>query len=187
MIILAVVLEMSNVLREQRKKESVNRNTSIKCQKTATQSSFLVLDIKKFYKFTKDMLESLCMEFKGTVIKGGGYGHKLGYPTVNIDRDDYLEKNVTLVYGIYGGFVTINEGAKYLAGIVVGPEDSEGLPKLEAHLVDFTGDLYGEMVTFHIIEYLRPFKGYESEEKLSSAIKMDIDVIKGMNLSLPAI
>ena len=126
------------------------------------------------------------MKLTGKVIKGEGYGQKLGYPTVNIDRKEYLAKNLIIVYGVYGGFVTVDDtGQKYLAGIVVGPKDSKGLPKLEAHLIDFVGDLYGKMVTFHILEYIRPFISYGSEGELKNSIEKDIDVIKGMKLCLP--
>ena len=132
------------------------------------------------------MLESPVMEIKGKVINGGGYGRKLEYPTVNIDRDDYLEKKCNLQYGIYGGFVTIQKtNASFLSGIVIGPEDAEGLPKLEAHLIDFTGDLYERMVTFHILEYIRPFVTYVSEDELKDAIRDDIEKIKAMDLCLP--
>jgi riboflavin kinase/FMN adenylyltransferase len=121
------------------------------------------------------------MKFSGTVIKGDGYGKKLGYPTANLDRDDYQKRNLALTHGVYGGIVTLgSSGEQYGAGIVIGPDDPTGLPKLEAHLIDFAGDLYGEMVTFHVKEYIRPFKEYESEEALKEAITQDIETIKNL-------
>ncbi|MDC1205305.1 riboflavin kinase [Candidatus Pacebacteria bacterium] len=126
------------------------------------------------------------MQFSGQVIKGDGYGRIVGYPTVNIDRDDYLAQKLDLKHGIYAGFVTLETSQKnYLSGIVIGPFDTGGLPKLEAHLIDFSGDLYGEMVTFYIFKHIRPFKVYETKEALRVDIEKDITAIKEMNLCLP--
>lgn len=124
------------------------------------------------------------MKLTGKVIEGKGYGRKIGFPTANIDRDDYLKKKCFLKYGIYGGFVTLQDtGETLLSGIVIGPEDENGIPKLEAHLIDYIGDLYGRMITLNILEFIRPFVQYGEEKKLKEAISKDIKTIKNLNLS----
>jgi len=125
------------------------------------------------------------MEISGVVIEGEKYGRRLGRPTANIDRNEYQQKNLHILYGIYAGCVLRADGTLYKAGIVVGPEDSQGLPRLEAHLIDFDGDLYGERVTFYLLKYLRPFKQYDTEDILKNEINKDIAVIREMDLCLP--
>lgn len=124
------------------------------------------------------------MKITGKVIHGDAYGRTIGFPTANIDAHEYMEQDSQLEYGVYGGFVDVG-GNKYLAGIVIGPEDSEGIPRLEAHLIDFSDDLYGALITFHILKHVRPFEKYDSEDTLKKAIQNDIETIKKMNLCLP--
>jgi riboflavin kinase/FMN adenylyltransferase len=125
---------------------------------------------------------AVIMEISGTVIVGDGYGKVLGYPTANIDRKQYAEKKPDLKLGVYAGYVIIEDSQdRYRAGIVLGPMDQTDLPKIEAHLIGYTGDLYGEMVTFHFSKYLRPFVTYTSEEKLKADIKADIAAIMSLD------
>ena len=71
------------------------------------------------------------MQYKitGKIIKGDGYGRKIGFPTLNIDRRHFsrLEKKPAL--GVYGGEVFLGEKI-YKAGIVIGPLDVKNIPKL---------------------------------------------------------
>lgn len=126
------------------------------------------------------------MKLSGTVIEGDGYGKKLGFPTVNIDRDEYQKSNKDLSYGVYAGWVSTDAwDMPKRAGLVIGPEDEWGLPKLEAHIINFEGNLYGEKVTLHFSSFLRKFTEYDSEEALRLAITEDIDNIKSLELCLP--
>ena len=101
------------------------------------------------------------MQLTGKVIKGDGYGRELGFPTANIDPREHAEFLKDVELGIYAGFVTIQKtNETYRAGIVIGPRVESGLPKVEAHLIDFTGDLYGDMVTFHVRDFIRGFQEY---------------------------
>ena len=53
------------------------------------------------------------------------------------------------------------DGTKtYKAAIVIGPLDKSGLPKIEAHLIDFKGNLYGKHLNFILHKYLRPFRKF---------------------------
>ena len=124
------------------------------------------------------------MEFKGKVIKGTGYGRKIGFPTANIDSEEFLKIEKEIEFGVYAGFVVREKtGVWYRSGIVIGPLDKEGIPKLEAHLLDFYEDIYGEVLTFNLVKYLRSFENYESENELKDAIARDIVTI--IRLALP--
>ena len=62
----------------------------------------------------------------------------------------------------------------YKAAIVIGPIDQTGLPKIEAHLQNFKGNLYGKYLSIYLSIYLRPFKKFKNEEELKRQIKKDI-------------
>jgi len=113
----------------------------------------------------------------GKVIKGDGYGKKIGFPTANIDRRQFVRLKSKPKLGIYAGRVYIGSKS-YKAGIVIGPIDKTGLPKLEAHLIKFEGNLYGKKITIEPIKYLRPFTKYRGELALIAQIKKDIKKIK---------
>ena len=76
-------------------------------------------------------------------------------------------------FGVYAGVVFLGD-KKYQAGIIIGPLDIKGLPKIEAHLLEFTGDTYGQRATFEIKKFLRKFKKFKTEKELIAQIKKDL-------------
>lgn len=113
----------------------------------------------------------------GKVIKGDGYGKKIGFPTINIDRKNFLKLEKKPVFGVYAGEVFFNKKT-YKAGIVVGPLDEKGLPKIEAHLIGYNGNAYGKIAILEIRKFIRKFKKFKSEELLIAQIKKDIKLCK---------
>lgn len=103
-------------------------------------------------------------KISGTVIKGDGYGKKIGFPTINLKTDltEFPRE------GVYAGSAVM-DGTTYRAGIVVGPHD-----KIEAHLVGYSGDAYGKMVTLKTKKFLREYKKFNTEEELITQITKDI-------------
>jgi len=97
------------------------------------------------------------------VIRGDGYGKKLGFPTVNLETKDELPK-----VGVYAGVALIDD-KEYKAGIVIGPGN-----KTEAHLIGYNGDAYGKQVVLTIKQFLREYKKFDTEEELINQIKEDI-------------
>ena len=110
------------------------------------------------------------MQYKitGKVIKGDGYGRKIGFPTVNLDAQ--IEK--LLKDGVYSG-VGILDGVIYKAGIVIGPN-----AKIEGHLIGYKGDAYGKEVTLEINKFIREYKNFNTEAELIEQIKKDIELCK---------
>ncbi|MEK7539437.1 MAG: riboflavin kinase [Patescibacteria group bacterium] len=100
----------------------------------------------------------------GKVIKGDGYGKKIGFPTVNLET----KKKDMLPSGIYSGNVIL-DGKKYRAGIVVGPGE-----KIEGHLIGYNENAYGKEVTIQIKKFLRQYKKFDTEEELITQIKKDL-------------
>jgi len=122
------------------------------------------------------------MEISGKVISGDRYGRILGFPTANLDRRQYARRKMKIRLGVWAGTARIlNSKFKilnYPAGIVIGPIDSKGLPKIEAHLIGFKGNLYGKKVTIILQKYIRPFKKFKNMEALKQQIAKDIRAVK---------
>mgnify|MGYP001579982203 CR=1 FL=1 len=115
----------------------------------------------------------------GRIIKGEGYGKKIGYPTINLDRRNFLKLKEKPNFGVYAGKATLNtmlntECLTYKAGIVIGPLDKKGLPKIEAHLIGFKKDIYGEKVTLEINKFIRKFKKFKTKKELKEQIEKDL-------------
>ncbi|HEY3931039.1 MAG TPA: bifunctional riboflavin kinase/FAD synthetase [Verrucomicrobiae bacterium] len=109
----------------------------------------------------------------GLVVEGDKLGHKLGFPTANLDATNLiLPPN-----GVYSGF-TFVRGKSYRVALNIGlrPTVAANKPQLrvEAHLLDFSGELYGEELEIEIGEKLRDEKKFASPKELSEQIARDI-------------
>ncbi len=113
---------------------------------------------------------------KGKVIKGNNYGNKIGFPTLNLDRRNFLSFKNKPPFGVYSGVAILNK-KKYKAGIIIGPLDKKKLPKIEAHLINFNKDIYGESVNLQINKFIRNFKIFKTEVALIAQIKKDLKKI----------
>jgi riboflavin kinase/FMN adenylyltransferase len=109
----------------------------------------------------------------GRVIAGDGVGRKLGFPTANLDAAGLiLPPN-----GVYLGLAKIGEKPQPVAlNIGFRPTLATGGPQLrvEAHLLDFTGDLYGQELEIEIGEKLRDEQKFGSLEELKAQIARDV-------------
>lgn len=112
---------------------------------------------------------------EGKVVRGEGYGKKLGFPTANLDRKQFLKDKMKLPLGVYAGVAFLHHSGKIRkAAIVIGPLDKRRLPQIEAHILGFKGLLYGKKLTLYLYKFLRPFKIFKSERLLIAQIKKDI-------------
>ena len=91
---------------------------------------------------------------RGTVTKGAGRGATIGFPTINLADVDTLVP----AEGVYAGLAWIeDEERPWPAACNIGPNPTFGdvAKKIEAHLIGFSGDLYGRNVELDFIERLR--------------------------------
>jgi len=109
----------------------------------------------------------------GRIISGDGYGRKIGFPTINLDRRGFLRMKDKPEFGVYAGDVVFNSRT-YKAGIIIGPLDAEGLPKIEAHLIGFKSDAYGKQAVFELRKFIRKFKKFKTEKELIVQIEKDL-------------
>lgn len=112
---------------------------------------------------------------EGRVVRGSGYGRKLGFPTANLDRKQYAKDKMGLPLGIYAGVVYLHHLGKIRkAAVVIGPVDKKRLPKIETHILGFKGRLYGRKLTLYLFKFLRPFQVFKTEKLLVAQIKKDV-------------
>lgn len=117
------------------------------------------------------MLEKI--KISGKVIKGDGYGKEIGFPTANLDRRHFLNLKAKPKFGVYSGSAYLGH-KKYRAGIIIGPLDKKSLPKIEAHLLGFKGNLYGKKIILELNKFLRPYKKFKTEKELIIQIGKDL-------------
>ena len=109
--------------------------------------------------------------FQGTVVEGRHRGARLGYPTINVESPRFLQPGE----GVYAGRALVR-GGQYAAAISVGRKPTfhaEHPSVVEAFLLDFDGELYGEQVALDFIEYLRPQEAFADAEALKRQMAED--------------
>ncbi|MDD3498072.1 MAG: riboflavin kinase [Candidatus Moranbacteria bacterium] len=113
------------------------------------------------------------MKIKGFVIGGKNKGEKIGFPTVNLELDEKVSKDVDP--GVFSGKVFIDEEEKK-AGIFINSDKKI----LEAHILDFSGDLRGREIEIEIDEKLRDVMKFENDEELIDQIGKDVEKVRDM-------
>ena len=109
----------------------------------------------------------------GPVVHGRRIGHKMGYPTINIaiPKGKLLPK-----YGVYFGYADIaGESYRAMFNLGVKPTVGSDEPTLEAYLIDFEGDIYGEAARVSFVARIREEKKFDSIEELSKQIEKDVE------------
>jgi riboflavin kinase/FMN adenylyltransferase len=112
---------------------------------------------------------------EGIVVHGDGRGKRIGIPTANLETGD--EKLIPGA-GVYACMAQIQ--SKYWpAAVNVGTrptfEDTDQKSHVEAHILDFSSELYGQEIALEFIERLRGEIRYQSVEELIKQIYSDID------------
>jgi riboflavin kinase/FMN adenylyltransferase len=115
----------------------------------------------------------------GRVIEGDRLGRQLGFPTANLDAAGLvLPPN-----GVYAGFAKVEKKSFRVAlNIGLRPTVAAAKPELrvEAHLLDFSGDLYGAELEVEIGEKLRDERKFGSPAELREQINRDVATVQAM-------
>jgi riboflavin kinase/FMN adenylyltransferase len=112
----------------------------------------------------------------GTVIHGDGRGGPLGIPTANLS---VWEELLLPANGVYATYARLNN-QKYRAATNVGfrPTVNGHNMNVEAHLLDFDGNIYGQEVTLEFVSWLRDEQKFPSLEALVEQIQADIATVR---------
>ncbi len=108
----------------------------------------------------------------GKVVHGDHRGRQLGFPTANMDVWD---EQVIPANGIYAGWAHLGD-ERFMAATNVGvrPQFNGENVTVEAYLLDFDRDIYGQDLTFSFERYLRPEAKFVSVEALIAQINADV-------------
>jgi riboflavin kinase/FMN adenylyltransferase len=125
-------------------------------------------------------------QVRGTVVTGDRRGGaELGFPTANLD----VPAGICLpAAGIYAGHYRRPDGSTWAAAVSVGRRPTfyaeDGQLLVEAHLLDFTGDLYGEEAGLSFVARLRDEVAFDSVDDLIEQMTRDVEVTRA-RLSTP--
>ena len=111
-------------------------------------------------------------EVEGTVVAGDARGGTLGFPTANLAAQPNL---LVPHYGIYAGAAA---GHRAAVSIGTNPHYGGHERRIEAFLLDFTGDLYGERLVVELWERLRDEQVFDSEAALVAQIARDVEATR---------
>lgn len=114
----------------------------------------------------------------GTVVHGAKRGRLLGYPTANLDHAPEL---IVPALGIYATLVDVPgvvTGHPAMTSVGVRPVFDNGERAVEAHLLDWSGDLYDRPLTLSFLEWLRPEENFPSVDALIVQMGRDGDATR---------
>jgi len=107
------------------------------------------------------------------VIRGDQLGHKLGFPTANLDTTGLLLPT----NGVYAAHAAVG-GKTYRAVLNIGfrptVQNPTPQPRVEVHLLDFSGEIYGEEIEITFAAKLRDEQKFASLDELKAQIAHDI-------------
>jgi len=111
-------------------------------------------------------------EVEGTVVVGDERGGTLGFPTANLAVDAHL---LVPAFGIYAGAAL---GKPAAVSIGTNPHYGGLERKIEAFLLDFEGDLYGQRLVVELWQRLRDERAFDSEQALIDQIAADVEATR---------
>jgi len=111
-------------------------------------------------------------EIEGTVVLGSQRGGTLGFPTANLSVPTDV---LVPAYGIYAGTAL---GHRAAISIGVNPHYGGDERRIEPHLLDFEGDLYGRRLVVELWRRLRDERAFDSEDELVAQIARDVDATR---------
>ena len=112
-------------------------------------------------------------EVEGTVVRGDGRGRELGFATANLDVPADL---LVPPDGVYAGWSLDRRAA---VSIGTNPHFDGVERRVEAHLLDFDADLYGERMVVELWSPLREQSRFDSLDELVAAIADDVERTRG--------
>ncbi len=114
-------------------------------------------------------------EARGVVVSGDKRGRTLGFPTANVEVPSAM---CLPADGVYAGHFTREDGAVHACAINLGRRptffEHADHSLLEAHLLDFDGDLYGEHVRVTFEHFLRSERKFEGLEAIKTQLQLDV-------------
>lgn len=133
-----------------------------------------------FYEEDFERYEKLCGHkyiMVGEVIHGKAIGRTVGMPTANLS---VLKEKVRPGEGVYGANVIVN-GAMHIAVANIGKRptvDDFDYTSIEAFILDFDEDIYGEEIVIEIFKKIRPVIKFENLQAVKNQVDKDVKFIR---------
>lgn len=130
------------------------------------------------------ILQGFACNVSGMVVEGNRVGRKLGYPTANVK---VMPGFVVPAQGVYVGFVKVEEKwFKSMINIGIRPTLDQHNVTVEAHILEFDKDIYGQTIEIHFIRRIRHEMRFPSLEALKMQLHSDrrksLTMIKNLSL-----
>jgi len=108
----------------------------------------------------------------GVVGQGAGRGAGIGFPTANLAD----VRTLLPAHGVYAGQVVLN-GIRYPVAVSIGPNPTFGehREKVECHIHNFSGGLYGQTLHVDLLSEVRPLESFDSVDALVRQIRADVE------------
>ncbi len=117
-------------------------------------------------------------ETLGIVAVGDRRGRTLGFPTANV-----VARGVALPKpAVYAAAARLDDGTVYPAAVNLGGNPTFGVDsiKIEAHLLNFSGDLYGKTLRLSYLQKLREIVRFDSREELIERMTLDVASVRAV-------
>ena len=164
-------IEVSGIplIKDQTIKESAISSTAIRMH---LQNGEMALANKKLGRM---------YEYEGKVIEGDGRGSSIGFPTANLGVDQEL---AIPAEGVYAAWFQCQSGAVKKAAVNIGRrptfKDDDPILQIEAHLLNFDGDLYGQLGRLSFVQKIREEKKFKSLEEFQGQLRADLTNIRSL-------
>lgn len=114
----------------------------------------------------------------GTVGKGAGRGAGLGFPTANLGVIVHMLPQEA----VYAAAAQLGDGALHLAAVNIGPQPTfeQSQPRVEAHLLDYQGDLRGRRIALHFLARLREQQRFAAPADLVAQLGRDVAAARAL-------
>jgi riboflavin kinase/FMN adenylyltransferase len=110
---------------------------------------------------------------RGEVVVGDRRGRSIGFPTANVLPDPAV---VVPARGVYAGFVHVGKEVRAACtNVGVAPTFARGESRVEAHLLDFEGELYGRVVDVSFVRRIRVERKFSGADELKEQIAHDVE------------
>jgi riboflavin kinase/FMN adenylyltransferase len=114
----------------------------------------------------------------GIVVHGQARGRTIGFPTANVVPPMGL---LVPQRGVYAARVSIKGGTVHVAALNVGVRptvERDGVLLLEAHLLDFDGDLYGQRIRMEFHDRIRDEVAFDGIDSLVAQLRIDVETVR---------
>lgn len=118
---------------------------------------------------------------EGRVVEGRGLGRDLGFATANVSPGEFMVP----AEGVYAARAFVG-GERHLTALSIGstPTFAGTTTVIEAHLLDFNEDVYGQLMRLELLGWLRPQKKYVSSSELVTQIEKDVAAVRQVALRI---